>query len=183
MYQPSKNKIVEYYSPNDKRLGEYYLGHAKLLGLDKHPFGLDQHGTLRFEELPSKSQIWLDHQTQDLNQIWINYQHHKYSIEDMMQFCREMGYSLCGFVDAWTESFCRMEDTEGFSKALEKLKSIKTEEEARQEVLEMIFMGHLDSVEDEILFQYRKKAKKIINDNFGPDAWKEFVNSIKGRHQ
>ena len=34
-------------------------------------------------------------------------------------------------------------------------------------------------VEDELIFQYRKEAKKIINKNFGPEAWNEFIESVK----
>lgn len=179
MYEPSKNKIVEYYRPDDERLGEYYQDHAELLGLHKHPFGLDQNGVLRFEETPTKSQIWLDHQTQDLNQIWTNYHRGKYTMADMMQFYREIGYSLCGYVDVWSDKYYPLADQVKFQKALNKLRGKKSIQEAKQEILEMIFLGHLDSVEEQIVFQYRKEAKKIIEDNFGTEAWEEFIGSIK----
>jgi hypothetical protein len=189
MYQ-SKNKIVDYYQPNDERLSEYYLGHAKLLGLDKQPFGLDQHGVLRFEQGETKSQIWADYISNgnfqqgvgDYNKLWIDFQRGKYTLEDFMQFYREDGSSLSHFIDTFSTRFYMIEDANKFQRALDKLKDTKDLVEAKQDILDMIFLAHLDSVEEAIIFNYRKQAKKIIDTNFGPEAWDEFVQSIKKQH-
>lgn len=182
MYEPSKNKIVDYYTSDDKRLDEYYIGYSELLGLDKQPFGLDQNGTLRFEEKNTGSRIWKDHEIQDLNQIWIKFHKGAYSMDEMMQFYRELGYSLSGYIEVWSGRFFAVKDAELFKKALEKLENLKNKEEVEQEILEMIFLAQMDSVEDEIIFKYRKQAKAIVDKNFGPDAWKEFVESIRKKH-
>lgn len=176
------NKIVDYYQPNDERMDEYYFGHIKLLGLDKHPFGLDQNGTLRFEEINTGSKIWKDHETQDLNKIWSNYYHGHYTMDELMQFYREIGYSLCGYVDVWSDKFYAIEDSKEFEKALVDLEGIEHIENAKKEILESIFLAHLNSVDDEIVFKYRKEAKSIISKNFGPEVWNEFVESIQNKN-
>lgn len=187
----SKNKLVTYYTPSDNRLGEYYLGHIKLLGLDKHPFGLDEHGTLRFESTDTNSKVWQryrelggsEENTGDLNTLWIEFAHKKFTLDEMMQFYRELGYSLCGFVDVWSERYYAIEDKREFEQALVELEGIEHFENAKQDFLENIFLAHLNGVEDEIVTKYRVEAKKIICANFGKDAWNEFVKSIQTKHE
>lgn len=187
----SKNKLVNYYTPNDERLVEYYLGHIKLLGLEKHPFGLDEHGTLRFEYTDTNSKVWKryrelggsEEETGDLDALWIEFANGKFTIDEMMQFYRELGYSLCWYVDTWSEKFYAIEDKREFEQALIELDGIEYIENATQDFLENIFLAHLNGVEDEIVTKYRVEAKKIICANFGKDAWNEFVNSIKTKHE
>ncbi len=181
------NKIVTYYTPDDERLSQYYVEHKKLLGLDKQPFGIDQNGVLRFEEKDTNSKIWqeykslgkFEHGVGDYNQLHINFQRGKYSIEEFMQFYREDGASLCHLIDVFSDKFYAIEDKQEFEKALVELDGIEHIENATKNVLEDIFLAHLNSVEDELIFEYRKEAKKIINKNFGPEAWDEFIESIK----
>ena len=189
MHQMSKNKIVDYYKPDDERLGEYYLGHVKLLGLDKQPFGKTEHGVLRFEQKDTDSQIWQDYKALgnfqfgvgDYNQLHINYQRGKYTLEDFMQFYREDGCSLGYLIDVFSSDFYAVQDAKEFQKALDKLKETKSVEEARQDILDTIFLAHMDSVEDELILSYRKEAKKIVDANFGEGAWKEFIDSVRNK--
>lgn len=185
----SKNKIVDYYKPNDERMAEYYFGHIKLLGLDKHPFGLDEHGTLRFETKDTDTPIWKrykelggsEDETGDINTLWEEYFKGKFTMEEMMQFYREIGYSLCGYVDVWSERFYAIEDAAEFKKALERLDKISDFEKATQDVLNTLLLAHLDSVDDELVFNYRKEVKRIINKNFGEGVWEEFVQSVRNK--
>jgi hypothetical protein len=181
----SKNKIVDYYKPNDERMDEYYFGHIKLLGLDKHPFGLDQDGVLRFEEIErgkaGASKIWMAHVSKDINEIWLDFQEGKYTIEEFMQFYREFGVSLSAFIDTWSSHYYAIQDAAEFQKALDKLKGTEDLEQAKQDILDTLFLATLDSVEDELIFKYRKEAKKIVNTNFGEGAWEEFINSVRNK--
>ena len=189
----SKNKIVDYYKPSDERLGEYYFGHIKMLGLDKQPYGLDEHGTLRFEEIESgkvgASSIWKDYVDNgnfengvgDYNKLWMDFQKGKYTIEEFMQFYREDGCSLCHLIDVWSERFYAVEDEKEFQKALDKLKETKELNQAKDDIMDTLFLAHMDSVGDEIILEYRKEAKKIIDKNFGEGTWKEFVTSIRNK--
>ncbi len=187
----SKNKIVDYYLPNDERLDEYYLGYIKLLGLDKQPYGIDEQGTLRFESKDTDSKLWKRYRelggseevVGDLNTLSYEYQCGKFTMDEFMQFYREIGYSLCGYVDIWSEKFYEVEDAAEFQEALDKLSNIKTFEEAKQEILESLFIAHMDSVSDELTIEYRQKAKKIVNENFGQGAWALFVNSIREKNE
>lgn len=184
-----KNKIVEYYKPNDERMDEYYFGHLKLLGLDKQPFGLDENGTLRFESKDTDSKVWKRYKELggsvdvigDLNTLSIEFQHGAFTLDEFMQFYREDGCSLCHLVDAFSSWFYALEDTKTFQKALDKLKDIADIETAKQDVLDVLFLANLDSVDDELILKYRIQAKKIINENFGKEAWGEFVNSIRNK--
>lgn len=184
-----KNKIVDYYTPNDERLSEYYLSYLDLLGLDKQPFGLDEHETLRFETKETDSRIWKRYkelggsetEVGDLNKLWVEFHYNKFTLEEMMQLYREIGSSLCHMIDCFSEKFYAAEDAKEFQRALDKLSDIKTIEEAKQEVLDSIFLAHLDGVQDELVIKYRKDAKKIIVENFGNRAWNEFVNSIRNK--
>lgn len=189
MSQVSRNKIVEYYKSNDERMDEYYFSHIKLLGLDKHPFGLDQNGTLRFEKIVGTSKVWQDYISYgnfeygvgDYNRLSINFQKGKYTLEEFMQFYREDGCSLCHLIDVFSHEFYAIQDAEEFKKALDKLKNIEDLEEAKQDILDTLFLATIDSVEDELIFKYRKEAKKIINNNFGEGAWEEFINSLRDK--
>ena len=184
-----RNKIVDYYTPDDERLDEYYTGHSKLLGLDKCKFGLDEGGVLRFESNYTDSKIWKrykelggsEDETGDLNTLWGDFHNKKFSINEMMQWYREIGYSLCGFVDVWSGRFYDIEDKKEFEKALVELKGIEHLENAKEHILEEIFLAHLNSIEDELVFKYRKRAKTILNKNFGPESWDEFIESIKSK--
>jgi hypothetical protein len=185
----SKSKIVDYYKPDDERMDEYYLGHTKMLGLDKHPFGLDEHGTLRFESKDTDSKIWKrykelggsEDETGDLNTLWVEYSNGKFAMDEMMQFYREIGYSLCGYVDVWSERFYAIEDAAEFQRALDKLSGTEDLEQAKQDIMNTFLLAHLDSVEDELIFKYRKEAKKIVNKNFGEGAWEEFIQSVRNK--
>ena len=187
----SKNKIVNYYKPDDERLDEYYLGYIKMLGLDNQPFGLDENGTLRFESNDTDSKIWKrykelkgsEDETGDINTLWKEYFEGKFTMDEMMQFYREIGYSLCGYVDVWSERFYGVEDAKEFQIALDKLKGIQSAEGAKQKVLDTLFLAHMDSVEDELVLKYRVEAKKIIDSNFGKGAWSEFVQSIRDKNE
>lgn len=183
------NKIVNYYKSNDERLDSYYLDHSKLLGLDKHSYGLDDGSTLRFETKDTDSKIWKryrelggsEEKTGDINTLWGEYYGGKFTMDEMMQFYREIGYSLCGYVDVWAEKFYAIQDAKEFQRALDKLKNTETLEEVRQDILDTIFLAHLDGVEDELVINYRKEAKKLVTENFGIGAWGEFVESIRGK--
>lgn len=185
----SKNKIVDYYKPNDERLPEYYLNNAKLLGLDKYLYGEDEMGTLRFETTETDTPIWKRYKelggsiefTGDINTLWMEYHEGKFSMDDMMQFYREIGYSLCGYVDVWAERFYQVEDAKEFQKALDQLKTITSLEKATQHVMNTLLLAHLDSVDDELVLKYRIEVKKIIDENFGEGTWKEFVTSIRNK--
>jgi len=183
------NKIVDYYTPDDRRLSKYYVEHKNLLGLDKQPFGIDKYGVLRFEEKDTNSKIWQEYKALgnfrdgvgDYNQLHINFQRGKYSLEEFMQFYREDGASLSYMIDVFSDRFSSIKDKKEFEKALVELEGIEHIENATKNVLEDIFLAHLNSVEDELIFTYRKEAKKIINKNFGPEAWNEFIESITNK--
>lgn len=179
MSQLSKNKIIEYYKPNDERLPNDYFAHLKLLGLDKQPFGKDQNDVLRFEETNTGSPIWLAYASQDINVIWEEFQNGKYTMEEFMQFYREFGFSLSGFIDTWSSHFYAAQDAKEFQKALDKLKETRDLEQAKQDILDTIFLANMDSVEDQLIFKFRKEAKKIVNENFGEGAWQEFIESVR----
>lgn len=178
-----------YFTPNDEKLSKYYLEHKNLLGLDKQPFGIDQHGVLRFEEKDTNSKIWQEYNSLgnfkdgvgDLNQLHINFQRGKYSLEEFMQFYRENGASLTHMIDVFSDKFYAIENKKEFERALVELEGIEHIENATKAVLEDVFLAHLNSVEDELIFDYRKEAKKIINKNFGPEAWNEFIESITNK--
>ncbi len=184
-----KNKIVEYYKPNDERLEKYYLEYLELLGLDKQPFGLDENGTLRFETKEVDSRVWKrykelggsENEVGDLNVLWTEYHYGKFTLDEMLQLYRETGSSLCHMIDCFSEKFYEIKDKEVFQKSLNKLKESKDIENSKQEILDKIFLAHLDSVQDRLIFNYRKEAKKIINKNFGEDAWEAFIQSLKIR--
>ncbi len=183
------NKIVDYYTPDDERLSPYYKEHKKVLGMDKHPFGLTENGVLRFETKDTGSNIWKrykelggsEDETGDVNQLWREYYDGSFTMEEYMQFYREMGYSLCGYVDVWSERFYIIEDKKEFEKAIEELREIKELDKAKEGVLDTIFLATIDSVDDELIFKYRIEAKKIIDSNFGDGAWQEFIESIKNK--
>lgn len=185
----SKSKIVDYYKPNDERMSEYYFGHIKLLGLDKQPFGLDEHGTLRFESKDTDSNIWKRYKelggsedvTGDINTLWKEYWDGKFTMDEMMQLYREIGYSLCGYVDVWSEKFYALEDAKEFQKALDRLRTITDLETATQDVMNTLLLAHLDSVDDELTINYRKEVKRIIDENFGTGTWKNFVESVRNK--
>ena len=185
----SKNKIVDYYKPNDERMDEYYFGHIQLLGLNKQPFGIDEKGTLRFESKDTDSNIWKRYKelggsedvTGNLHDLWIEYAHNKFTMDEMMQFYREIGYSLCGYVDVWSEKFYVIQDAKEFQKALDKLKKTEDLEQAKQDIIDTLFLATLDSVDDELIFKYRKEAKEMVNTNFGEGTWEDFINSVRNK--
>lgn len=180
------NIIKEYYTPDDKRLAEYYSFYFKLLGLEKHPFGLDQNGCLRFEEKESNSRIYLRYKElggiEGLNTLWIEMQRGQFTLDELMQLYRETGSSLGHMIDTFSDKFYVTESKKELERALVELEGIEHIEVAQKAVLEDIFLAHLNSADDELIFNYRKEAKKIINKNFWPGAWEEFINSIKNKN-
>lgn len=184
-----KNKIVEYYKLRDERLPEYYFEYLELLGLDKQPFGLDENGTLRFETKETDSRIWKRYkelggsetEIGDLNKLFIEFQQNKFTLEEMMQLYRETGTSLSYMVDCFSERFYAVKDKKEFQAALDKLKGVDNLDKVKEDILDTLFLAHMDSVQDELILEYRREAKKIVDENFGTGTWKEFVVSIRNK--
>ena len=156
-----------------------------MLGLDKHPYGLNENEDLVFEEKKTNSPLWkaYNKHRKDPNKILIDFQLGKYTLEDTMQFTRELGVSLQMFIDWWSNYYYIAEDMKKFKIALDRLKETTDLKDAQQEILDSIFLAHLDETSEDVVINYRLEAKKIINANFGYGAWAEFVESIRNKNE
>jgi hypothetical protein len=71
--------------------------------LNGHPVILDAEGTLRFK--PNLALVWVrEHSAVNMNDIWDACAAGRFPAEDLVQFYRDIGYSLCGFVEVWEAS-------------------------------------------------------------------------------
>lgn len=184
------NKITQYYKPRDERMPEYFFEHIKLLGLDKYPFGLTEFGVLAFEGVDSNSPIWQKYKLTggslnvngNTDFVWNGFQSGEYTLEDVMQFYRELGISLTAFIDSFSTIFYADQDKKTLNKSLERIKNLDTFGLAKEEMLETIFMAHMNGVEDALIYEYKKSSKNIIVDKFGIETWTEFVEVLKKKN-
>ena len=80
---------------DDPSLNEHYFD---LIDGTDHPVILDSKGVYRWKANPLIQ--WIADRI-DLNEMNIAHEKGMFSREDLKQFYRDMGYSLCGFADIW----------------------------------------------------------------------------------
>src|SRR6266568_5737969 len=78
------------------------------VSLTKHPIVRDQDGVLRYQINPLIWWIWATKKV-DINEMWLLYANGMWSRDVFMQFYRDMGYSLSGFEEVWSDALERME--------------------------------------------------------------------------
>ena len=78
---------------------EWARWQAEITGGD-HPVVLDSHGVLRYEA--NTATRWAcDHS--DLNELWMAFYRGEIALWDLVEFYRDIGYSLQGFDEIWGE--------------------------------------------------------------------------------
>lgn len=70
------------------------------VNLTDHPIVKDPEGVLRFQESPIVK--WLRDQV-SVNDMWRECGRGTFSTDELMQFYRDIGYSLGGFEEVWGE--------------------------------------------------------------------------------
>lgn len=79
--------------------------------LTSHPIVEDEEAVYRYK--PNGVIVWLFNQGLiEMNKIWSAHVNGAFSIEDLMQFYRELGYSLGGFEEIFSEQLDEMEKKE-----------------------------------------------------------------------
>lgn len=71
-----------------------------------HPIVLEDN-VLRWQRSPMMR--WLSDNV-DINAMWLAYHHSAFPLEDFTRFYRDMGYSLCGFIDIFGDELGLYED-------------------------------------------------------------------------
>jgi hypothetical protein len=86
------------------------------VSLSDHPVITDPNGILRYQAKPLAQ--WLCNQTTH-KAIWKAYEQNQFSRDELMQFSRDIGYSLTGFQEIWGEVLNEMENQDSPAESTE----------------------------------------------------------------
>lgn len=80
-------------------------------GLTSHPIVVDDNGVYRYKANGVTNWLY-ENKCIDLNKVWLAYGRCMFSLEDFMQFYRDLGYSLGGFEELFAKELDRMQGIE-----------------------------------------------------------------------
>lgn len=92
-------------------LPEYYQFQASL---SDHPIIKTENGVIRYEKMHKVDD--------DINQMWVDYHQGRYTREWMMQYYRDIGYSLDGYEDVWGGEMEKMQLSIALTRPIEEVK-------------------------------------------------------------
>ena len=149
-----------------REIPEDYSFYKDMLG-ETHPIGYVG-DVIRFKEINLDNELHLRYKNGELNNIWSDYlSDGQYTTEEMMQFYREIGYSLSGYIDVWGERWINQNHKEKCRKCIDIIKGTNSLSESIEIIKNVILELQFEHIDYEVNYDFMEEMHNLLSEKYG----------------